>query len=435
MANAAVKANTNANINANINAKSSKSPIFKIWVSFLFVTFAIGGYFIVERLIQGLSTTNLSSVTPWGAWIAFYIFFVGLSAGSFLLSTLIFVFGMDEYEKVGKAALFTAIVCMIVALTFVLMDLGRPERLMNAIIYWNVTSILAWEIHFYLVYIGLLCVELYIAMREDLVRVAKTNTVKGKVARLITFKNATINDYTKKRDHKWMKILGIIGIPLAIIGVHGGTGTLFAVVQARAGWNTALFPIIFVVSAMVSGTALLVAIYIIKRKAQKKPIDMKMVQSLAKLMVAFLLIDLGLQFFEYLVAWYGLDYGNLNTLNTMLTSEFAWSFWIVQMFLGAVVPIFIVFHKKLSQSVTALLIAAILIVIGIIGVRFNIVVPSLAVPLFPELPWGNYYPTAKEWLVSVGIVSMGLLIYTFGEKLLPIDDEETLASEVGNNGK
>lgn len=433
MANVAVKAN--ASTNANPNVKTSKSPIFKLWVSFLFVTFAIGGYFIVDRLIEGLTTTNLSSVTPWGAWIAFYIFFVGLSAGSFLLSTLIFVFGMEEYEKVGKAALFTAIVCMIVALTFVLMDLGRPDRVLNALAYWNVTSILGWEMRFYVLYITLLCVELYIAMREDLIRVAKTHTLKGKVARLITFKNATIDEYTKKRDHKWMKILGIIGIPLAIIGVHGGTGTLFAVVQARAGWNTALFPIIFVVSAVVSGTALLVAMYIMKRKAQKKPVDLKMVQSLAKLMVAFLIIDLGLQFFEYLVAWYSLDYGNLNTLSTMLTSDFAWSFWIVQMFLGAVVPIFIVFHKKLNQSIGALLIAAILIVVGIIGVRFNIVVPSLAVPLFPELPWGNYYPTMKEWLVSVGIVSMGLLIYTFGEQLLPIDEEESLASEVGSNGK
>lgn len=422
-----------ANMTANL--KQNKSPIFKIWIVFLLASFAIGGYFIVERLINGLTTTNLSSITPWGAWIAFYIFFVGLSAGSFLLSSLIFVFGMDEYEKVGKAALFTAIVSMIVALTFVLMDLGRPDRVLNALAYWNVTSILAWEMRFYILYILLLCTELYIAMREDLLHVAKTDTLKGKVARLITFKNATIDDYTKKRDQKWMKILGIIGIPLAIIGVHGGTGTLFAVVQARAGWNTALFPIIFVVSAMVSGTALLIAIYIIKRKAQKVAIDLKMVQSLAKLMIAFLIIDLGLQFFEYIVAWYGLDKASIDTLKTMMASEYAWSFWGVQMFLGAVVPIFIVFNKKLNKSVNALLTASILIVIGIIGVRFNIVVPSLIVPLFEGLPWGYYFPTVKEWLVSVGIVAMGLLIYTFGETLLPIDSNETLASEVDSDAK
>ncbi len=180
MANLAVDLKEKSTSKTKIKLEVSKA--FKIWISALTVAFLIGGYFIVERFFTGLAATNLSSITPWGAWIAFYIFFVGLSAGSFLLSTLIYVFGMEEYEGVGKAALFTAIVCMIVALTFVLMDLGRPERLMIAIIYWNVTSPLGWEVHFYLVYIALLTVELYIAMREDLVRAAKKNTMQGFVA-------------------------------------------------------------------------------------------------------------------------------------------------------------------------------------------------------------------------------------------------------------
>ncbi len=414
------------------STKSTDTKVFKIWISALTVAFLAGGYFIVERMITGLSATNLSSIIPWGAWIAFYIFFVGLSAGSFLLSTLIYVFGMEEYERIGKAALFTAIVCMIVALTFVLMDLGRPERLMNAIIYWNVTSPLGWEVHFYLVYIALLMVELYIAMREDLVRAANTNTLKGFVARILTSKNSTINTLTKKRDHMWMKILGTIGIPIAILGVHGGTGTIFAMVKARPAWNTAIFPIIFVVSAMVSGTALLLAMYVIKRKVQKKTIDQKMIISLSKLMAGFLIIDLGLQFYEYLTGWYGLEIEHLDTLATMMASDLSWSFWGVQMFLGAVVPLAIVFWKKTNQNINALLVAAILIVVGIIGVRFNIVVPSLVVPVFHELPWGDYFPTVKEWMVSVGVVAMGLLIYSIGELLLPI--EET-AEEVSHNGK
>ena len=405
--------------------KKKSSNLFKWWVSCLVLLFAVGGYYILERLVVGLTTTNLSSITPWGAWIAFYIFFVGLSAGSFLLSTMIFVFGMTKFEKVGKMALFTAIVCMIVALTFVLMDLGRPDRFMNALIYWNVTSILAWEIHFYVVYILLLVVELYIAMREDLVRLsAIDNGIKGKVARLLTFKNSTINDYTKKRDHKWMKILGIIGIPLAILGVHGGTGAIFAVVSARPSWNSGIFPIIFVVSAMVSGTALLLAIYVIKSKVTKQPIDKEMVVSLAKMMVAFLFIDLLLQFYDYLVGLYSLADVQLQGLSTMMASSFSWSFWIVQMFLGAIVPIFLVFYKRTSNNINALFIAAILIVIGIIGVRFNIVVPSQIVPIMEGMPAGNYYPTFNEWMVSVGIVAMGLLIFTFGDRLLPLEHTE-----------
>ncbi|HLR69723.1 MAG TPA: NrfD/PsrC family molybdoenzyme membrane anchor subunit [Virgibacillus sp.] len=420
----------NAELNQN-NKHRKFSPIFKWWIGILMVLFAIGGYFIIERLVVGLTTTNLSSFTPWGAWIAFYIFFVGLSAGSFLLSTMIFVFGMEQYERVGKMALFTAIVCMIIALTFVLMDLGKPERAMNAMIYWNVTSILAWEIHFYVVYIALLVTELYIAMREDLVRLRPVDNLKGKIARMLTFKNSKINDKTKKRDNKWMKILGTIGIPLAILGVHGGTGAIFAVVSAKDSWNTGIFPIIFVVSAMVSGTALLLAIYVIKNKAMKKPIDKQMVVSLAKMMAAFLFIDLLLQFYDLLVGWYSLSETSLQSLGTMMGSSYSWSYWGVQMGLGAVVPIFLVFFKKTSHNINALLIASISVVIGIIGVRFNIVVPSQIIPIMEGFPASNYFPTIREWFVSVGIVAMGLLIFTIGDRLLPLEESDQLEEVEG----
>ncbi|MBU5467581.1 polysulfide reductase NrfD [Virgibacillus sp. MSJ-26] len=420
----------NAQLNQH-NQHKKFSPMFKWWIGILMVLFAIGGYFIIERLVVGLTTTNLSSFTPWGAWIAFYIFFVGLSAGSFLLSTMIFVFGMEQYERVGKMALFTAIVCMIIALTFVLMDLGKPERAMNAMIYWNVTSILAWEIHFYVVYIALLVTELYIAMREDLVRLRPVNDLKGKIARMLTFKNSKINDKTKKRDNKWMKILGTIGIPLAILGVHGGTGAIFAVVSAKESWNSGVFPIIFVVSAMVSGTALLLAIYVIKNKAMKKPIDTQMVVSLAKMMAAFLFVDLLLQFYDLLVGWYSLSETSLQSLGTMMGSAYSWSYWGVQMGLGVVVPIFLVFFKKTSHNINALLIAAISVVIGIIGVRFNIVVPSQIIPIMEGFPASNYFPTIREWLVSVGIVAMGLLIFTIGDRLLPLEENDQLEEVEG----
>lgn len=405
----------------------STNKLFKWWVGILVILFLVGGYFIVERLVVGLTTTNLSSLTPWGAWIAFYIFFVGLSAGSFLLSSLIFVFGMKQFERLGKMALFTAIISMFVALTFVLLDLGKPFRAFNALAFWNVTSILAWEMRFYVIYITLLIVELYIAMRADLVRLTKVDSLKGKVARLLTFKNSTVNAETEERDNRWLKILGIIGIPIAILGVHGGTGAIFAVVSAKAAWNTGLFPVIFVVSAMVSGTALLLAIYIIKQKATKQAIDKEMVIALAKMMVAFLFIDLGLQFYQYLVGVYSLEQEQLLGLSTMMGSAYSWSFWGVQMFLGAVVPIFLVFWKRTSKNINALLIASVLVVIGIIGVRFNLVVPSQIVPLYDNFPAGNYFPTFNEWMVSIGVGAMGLLMYTFGDQLLPLDDIKSVS--------
>ena len=404
---------------------TSPQTLEKMWWISLFVMLAAGGVAIFYRITDGLASTNLTSLMPWGAWIAFYIFFVGLSAGSFLLSTLIIVFGMERFEVVGRAALFTAIIAMIVALTFVLLDLGRMDRLFNAMIYWNLTSILAWEVHFYLLYIVLLVAELYLMIRTDLIRLHQESTGwKKKLYGILTIGSTDLSPESRLNDKKWMKILGYIGIPLAIFGVHGGTGTLFAVVKARVYWNSGLFPVIFVMSALVSGTALLTFIYIISQKVRKLPVNIDVVKALAQLMAFFLIIDLGLEIYEWGVSAYGLEHEHMAVLATIFAGKHAWSFWGFQMFLGAVLPLYLIFSKRTRESVTALAIASISIVLGIIGVRFNIVVPALIVPVIEGYPTGDYFPSWVEWVSSLGVVAMGMMLYTIGAKLLPLDEEE-----------
>ncbi|SER94560.1 NrfD/PsrC family molybdoenzyme membrane anchor subunit [Salisediminibacterium halotolerans] len=403
---------------------------YKRWISALIISMVIGGAAIGYRVIEGLSVTNLSSFVPWGAWVALYIFFVGLSAGAFLLSTLIFVFGMEQYEKVGRYALFTALICMVVALTFILLDLGRMDRAFNAMTYWNVLSVLSWEVRFYLIYMVLLSVELWFAMRTDLIRMAKTTGgLKGKLADILRLGSEDLSERSEKKDHRWMKILGMIGIPIAIIGVHGGTGTLFAAVAAQPYWNSPLFPVIFVVSALVSGTALLIAMYAVQRKAANKSVDLQLIKGLTMLMIFFLVIDLGLEFYEFLVAGLSMKPEKIEILSVMFTSSMSWSFWGIQIFLGAVVPIFLVFNRRTRDSVKWLTAASVLVVIGIIGVRFNIVVPTQVVQSMSPLPHAEYAPNWVEWFSALGVVSMGLLLYSIGVKLLPL---ETTNEEVSS---
>lgn len=416
---------TNPNVNAALR--------FKLWMGFLIVAMIVGGAAIGYRLIEGLAVTNLNNFVPWGAWVAFYIFFVGLSAGAFLLSTLIFVFGMVQYEKVGRFALFTAFICMVVALMFIALDLGRMERATNAMTNWNVMSVLSWEVRFYLIYMVLLATELWFAMRKDLNLLGSAgNSFKNKLASVLTLGSNDISKVALKKDHRWMKILGIIGIPIAIIGVHGGTGTLFAAVVAQPYWASPLFPIIFVVSALVSGTALLLAMYVIQRKARGLAVELEMIQGLAMLMIGFLAIDLAFEFYEFLVAGLNNKPEKMAILSVMFTGPYAWSFWGVQLFLGAVVPISIVANKRLRNSVTALTVAAVCIVIGIIGVRFNIVVPTQIIhQLKGMMPHGYYAPNLVEWLSSLGVVAIGLFLYSIGAKLLPLEvnDEEVIEHE------
>ena len=112
----------------------------------LAVLTAIGLFALVERFAQGLILANFTSVLPWGLWLSLYIYFIGLSAGSFLLSTLVYVFGVKRYEPVGRIALFQALGCLVLGLLFILIDLGRPERFYRTLTNWASSSVLAWEI-------------------------------------------------------------------------------------------------------------------------------------------------------------------------------------------------------------------------------------------------------------------------------------------------
>lgn len=417
-----------------LSATGKSNKVERVWLSVLLVIFVVGVYSLIKGyLLEGMSSTNLSNTVPWGGWVAFYIYFIGMSAGSFLLSTLVYGFGMEQYEKIGRSALLSAIVSMITAMTFIFLDIGRPDHVFNSVIYWNVTSTMSWEIHFYIVYIILLITELYLSMRSDLVKLSNGTDFKAKLYKLLSFNKQQFTDQDHKRDRKLLKILGIIGIPLAIFGVHGGTGSIFAVLKARPFLNSGLFPLIFILSALVSGTALAIAIYVIKSKVKKQPIDVPMVKSLGNMLVLFLAIEFAMEWYEFLIGTYGLQHEEMATIGLMTSSKWSWSFWFFQMGLAMLFPMIILFLKKTKNSVNWILAAAIMTIIGVVGVRFNMVVPSLVVPLLDGLPYGDYYPNLSEWVTSFGLIAMCLLIYTLGEKILPIEEQDSTENGVNDN--
>jgi len=404
--------------------QAQEAKYSRTWYVFLGVLILSGGSAAVYRAVQGLAVTHLSTTTPWGLWVALYIYFVGLSAGAFLLSTLVYVFGQERFERIGRQALFVAAVSMIVALTFILLDLGHMERFWVSLRYWKLTSVLAWEVHFYLVYIVLLLAELYHSLRRDLVLWRDKPGFRGTLAHLVTWQDTDLAPEALARDRRHLRVLGMIGIPLAILGVHGGTGTLFAVVKARPYWNTAVFPIIFVLSALVSGTALLLVGYVLGRRQRKLPVDLTLVQNLARLMGAFILVDLFLEFYEILIPLYSLREEEMAALKTLFLGSLASYFWIGQILLGNVLPLYLIFSGRTGRSVNALSWAGLLVVLGIVAVRINIVLPPLLQPVLTGLPAGVYFPSLVEVLSSVGVVALGLFLYSLGNSLLPLEIAE-----------
>ncbi len=406
-----------------------------VFFIFLIAATAIGIWALVVRFSEGLIVSNLSNIVPWGLWVSLYIFFIGLSAGSFLISTLVYVFDIKKFEHIGRMAVFQAFICLCIGLFLVLLDLGHPERFYQVFLTPGPHSVLAYEIYFYILYILILIAELYFLMRKDFATLSfERSGGMGIFYRCCSLGYKDKSSKSLAMDMKIVKILAMIGLPVAII-VHGGTGAIFSVVKVRPYWYTALFPVVFIVSALVSGGGLLA--FITGFFSRLKDIEKKtIVKSLARLTAGILCFDLMLMGIEVLVGLYGQIPEHIVTYNLIMKGPFWWVFWFIQLFIGAVIPLSLIFNKWTGNSLKWLGVSGALIVIGIVGVRLNIIIPPLTNPLLPGLTEAYhslrniayYFPSLNEWLTSMGVIALGVWGFLFGYKLLPLEGYKEISS-------
>jgi len=416
-----------------IIAKKLKK-IFWILGSILFL---IGFYGWFLRFTQGQVRANFGSIVTWGLWVAAYIYFVGLSAGSFLVSSLVYVFNFKKFERIGKLAVFTALITLLMALLSIWSDIGQMLRAWHVIFFPNFKSPEAVVIYLYSIYLVLLFTEIYFLMRYDFVTGAENITLKGKLYKFFSLGSKDRSEESKIRDRRIVKILATAGIPLAIL-FHGGTGALFGVVSARPHWHSGLFPILFLLSALVSGGALLTLVSSIFQEGWSKNKDI--VVELGKLVLALLLLDILFQVSEFLVVYRGGIPSHIAGYELVISGPYAWVFWGWQGVIGTLFPLLIlILPTRKSPRWVAL--AGLLIAAGIFGLRLNIVIPGLAVEeihgltiaIYSHRVDPNYFPSFFEWSLTFGIVGFGMLLFGFGEYFLPKD--EVNIDELENQSK
>ncbi|MEG8945715.1 NrfD/PsrC family molybdoenzyme membrane anchor subunit [Rosettibacter firmus] len=397
--------------------------IFWIIGSLLFL---VGFYGWAVRLIDGHIKANYGSIVTWGLWVAAYIYFIGLSAGSFLVSSLVYVFNYKKFERIGKLAVFTALITLLMALLSIWADLGHMGRAWHVMIYPNFKSPMAWMIYLYLIYMLLLVFEIYYLLRYDFVIGANNETLKGKLYKILSFGSKDKSEESRLRDKKIVKVLATAGVPIAIL-FHGGVGALFGVVAARPHWHSGLFPILFLLSALVSGGALLTLISSIFQEGWTK--NREIVIDLGKMVLGLLLLDILFQISEFLIVYRGGIPGHIAGWDLVIKGPYAWVFWGWQGFVGTLIPLFLLTLKRKSPQWVAL--AGLLIAAGIFGLRLNIVIPGLAVEeihgltsaIYSHRVDPHYFPSLSEWLLTFGIVGFGMLLFGLGEYFLPKEDE------------
>ena len=396
------------------------SAILAVWLALAL----LGAAGVSERVLYGHQAAAYGSYVVWGLWVSAYIYFIGLSAGSFLLSSLIYVFEVRELERVGRTSLFVAIITLPMALLSIWFDLGRMGRFYRVFTDPNFGSMMAWMVWLYTLYTIVITVELWLALRGDLARWSLHGGPQGAVGRCLSFSKGPLTERQEERGRSWLKTLAVVGIPLAF-AFCGGVGALFGAVSARPFWNSQLMPILFLTGALVSGGALM-AFVVTAFWPQWDEEHQRTVAYLGRVVLGLLLFDILLEWAEFSVPmWYGVG-REYDLLLRILFGEFWWVFWVLHLGLGTLIPLALLLAR--GNRPWAVGLAGLLIAVTFMTVRLNIVIPSLIEShleglqnafVHPRLVF-SYVPSLFEWQVLFFVLAVGSALFFIGRRELPL---------------
>uniref|UniRef100_A0A7C4EXH5 Polysulfide reductase n=1 Tax=Desulfomonile tiedjei TaxID=2358 RepID=A0A7C4EXH5_9BACT len=288
---------------------------------------------------------NVPHEVPWKVYIPLYFYFTGLSAGSFILSTLSTVFGIKRFKPMALPAAIISFILLLLAPACLILDLHQPTRFWHTLVpeYFNRTSALSYGSWLLTIYpIANLIYIYFIYVKYDRVT----------------------------------KILGSLTVPLAIF-VHAYTGFAFALVRARAWWHSALMPGYFLTSALLSGIALLVVVALVMDRFQKNKLDPELYTSLRLMMVAILLVDLFWSGSFWLTLLVSTADGYASIMLAFHEKLYVWGEYAA----GMLAPLVILLLPWTRKHKAWLCVASLLIIGGVFLMRYSVVFIGFDIPL------------------------------------------------------
>ena len=314
----------------------------------------------------------------WSILIVVYPYITGLVAGAFILASLVKIFNVKEVQPTYRLSLLTALSFLIVAPMPLLFHLGHPLRSFEIFLTPNLSSAMAMFAFVYAWYLMVvLLLEIWFEYRTDLIRWSKRE--KFPINWLYKIISLFSKDTSKEAvafDKKAIKVITIIGIPSAFI-LHGYVGFIFGSVKANPWWSSVLMPIVFLFSAIVSGIALILLLYMIITPSRGEPIDMKCLDKIASFLLYAVIIDFSLEALDFIHRLYESE-ESIKILSDMVMNKLFLSLVVMQILLGMLLPLGVLILIKLSRFNDELrkllyFVSAILIQIGIFSTRWNVV--------------------------------------------------------------
>lgn len=367
---------------------------FYTWMTVIAIGLGIGIFGAAQVLIKGLGLTMAATdQMPWGILAAAYEFFVIMSVGLCLVASIGYVFGVKRFQLIAKRAVLLAIITLLAGLVALFFDMGQPLRMFNFFISPNFTSAMWWLSVLYTLYLIFMLVLFYQLNKE--------------------FEN--------------VRIVGALALVTGIVAI-GTIGALFGFAEARPFFGGALTPVYFIVSALVSGIAILALVTIVGQKVTKREMSPELHSLMTVDMGKLLALVLGIAFF--IAIWKGLTglYSpsavESDAYRYMLLGSGAFLYWGLEIVIGLIIPFFLVLNPG-TRNTGGLLAASSLVLIGMFVTKYNLVFGGQVVPLLQGL-WQeqflSYSPTFVEFSIVILAFAVVALLYTLGNRIFALEE-------------
>jgi Ni/Fe-hydrogenase subunit HybB-like protein len=376
---------------------------------------------------EGYVYPNEATHQPlWSILIVLYPYITGLVAGAFIMASLVRVFKVKALEPVYRMSLLTAFSFLLCAPLPLLFHLGRPDRCYEVMMTPHLTSPMAIFGFVYAWYLmAVLLLELWFDFRQDLVTWSKmTPGVQGVLYRLFTVGVDDVSKPALQLDEKIGYILSVVGIPSAFL-LHGYVGFIFGSVKANPWWGNVLMPIIFIMSAMVSGIALCVFLYLVLTWFRRKTVDMKCIDTMGMFLFYALVMDGAIEALDWIHRVFSAEEG-FQVMEYMTQEKLFYTLNLGQVLCGTLIPLVLlgllqVLRSRFSELFRRRMyfVSSVLVLLGVLAMRWNVVIGGqfFSKSLRGVMSYKMEFAGLEGWFMGAFLLALPFLILTVMIKL------------------
>lgn len=395
--------------------------VYYLWLAFLLAVIGWAIYAYSRQLDDGLIVTGMRDRISWGLYISTFVFFIGISHAGTLISAILRITHAGWRTPVTRMAEFITVVSLSCGALFVIIDLGRPDRVLNVILYGRWQSPIVWDVLAITTYLTGSIAYLFLPMIPDMAffRDRLTGRVARWRTRLYSILAVGWDGTAAQRRHMGsaMTVAMLLILPIAV-SVHTVVSWIFGM-TLREPWNSTIFGAFFVAGAIFSGIATLIIVMAVLRKVYhlEEYITEKHFVYLGYMMAAFSLIMIYANLSEFITTGYKLEEGAPFHFNQLFREEYAGFYWFYALGGLALPPVLLLLPW--TRNIWGIVVAAIFVDLAMWVERYFIVVTGLRIPLMPYDP-ASYTPSWVEFSIMAGGFALFALLISVFIKVFPL---------------